>query len=109
MEVINMKKLGAALLTMALSISVLAGCQSSSLEKIESKLTTEQLEIFEYTYDMFNSEGQTEQADQFAIESNLNGEYTTIRLYVDQDLYLPSNGLDLYKEWRTAAYPEIRK
>ncbi len=104
------RKIVTMLLTMALSISVLAGCQSSSSsEKIESNLTAEELEIFKYTYDLFNSEGQTEQADNLTVESNLNGEYLTIQLYVDQDLYLPSNGLELYKEWRTAAYPEIKE
>ena len=44
------RKIVTMLLTMALSISVLAGCQSSSsTEKIESNLTAEELEIFKYT------------------------------------------------------------
>lgn len=92
-------------LVLAVFIDILSGCQSSnSIEKIESNLTNEQLEIFEYVYDTSNSWKETEEFDQMRYESNLEGEYYAISLYVDQDLYLPENGLDLYKEWRSVAH-----
>lgn len=102
-----MKKVTIAAMIIMAMIMVMSSCQSATtLEKVESNLTPEQIELFNNHYNLYN---ETVEDDPIIAAVNLATELYEMELYVEQGLLLPENGVELYKEWREAAHLAAEK